>query len=453
MGKKFIPDGAYLFCDKGTILTNRIKVTHSNNSKIYGEVVVTEADVVPGENVPPMGRCSVTNGPCSFAPLYWDKCSASTKANGNKAVFEDAKLICTVGGKLSVSFTNPEGDVGGYGLTGSGLATSKWTDVNNAIDDVQRGVVYDVENGKIGLGNGPGNPNARSGNYGEMKENVFRRSDGWDDISRSQPNMNIDKPTTPGIDGAYHRNGQYLANDTKFTTNPNASGTGLKNTTNSGRQLSTRWTNNHINNGAIADADHAANISRANRNGTLAREVTKVYPDGSMQTRSVDANGYNPGPKVDVDYPQSRAQALSQSVKSSIRNSAPLKSLADSNFSQGVRNSNAAQQANDFLWRNADDVARVGKVAGRGLAVVGVASDTYSIYSSYKEEGEFGEKTQAAVGSAGGGMAGGWAGAQGGALIGTAICPGVGTVVGGVVGGIVGGIAGSSLGKAIAGWF
>ena len=130
-----------------------------------------------------------------------------------------------------------------------------------------------------------------------------------------------------------------------------------------------------------------------------------------------------------------------------------MQSLANSNFSQGVRNSDAAKSANDFLWRNADDVARVGKVAGRGLAVVGVAADSYSIYSSYQEEGGFGEKTQAATGSAAGGMAGGWAGAQAGALIGTAIAPGVGTVVGGVVGGVIGGIAGSSLGKAIAGWF
>jgi len=452
MGKRFIPDGSYIFCDKGTILTNRVKVTHSNNSKIYGEVVVTEADVVPGENIPPMGRCSITGGPCSFAPLYWDKCSASTKANGNKVVFEDAKLICLAGGELSVSFTNPEGGGGGHGLTGAGLATSQWTDFNNAIDDVQRGVVYDVESGKISLTDGPGNPNARVGNYGEMKENVLRRSQGWDDISSSHPNMGIDTPTSPGIDGAYHRNGQYLASDTKYTSNPNSGGTGLQNT-NTGRQLGTPWTQNHINNGAIADPTHAANMSIANRNGTLAREVTKVYPDGSMQTRTVDANGYNPGPRTDVNYPQSRAQALSQSVKSSIRNSAPMQGLANSNFSQSVRNSNAAQQANQFLWRNADDVARVGKVVGRGMAVVGIAADTYSIYTAYQEEGEFGEKTQAATGSAVGGMAGGWAGAQVGALIGTAICPGVGTVVGGVVGGVIGGVAGSSLGKAIAGWF
>jgi len=453
MGKRFIPDGSYIFCDKGTILTNRIKVTHSNNSKIYGEVVVTEADVMPGENVPPMGRCSITSGPCTFIPLYWDKCSASTKANGNKVVFEDAKLLCAVGGKLSVSFTNPEGGVGGYGLTGAGIGIEQWTQYGDVIDDIQRGVVYDVENGRVSLADGPGNPNARSGNYLEMGERVVRQSDGWDDIARQHPIVDIDTPTTPGIDGAYHRNGQYLVTDSK-NINPDIAGTGLKNTKNSGRQLSTTWIDNHINNGAIADPGHAANIRRANRTGTLTREVVRLNADGNMYSRSVNANGYSPGPIVDIDYPQSsRAQAFSQSVRSSIRTSPPMQGLSNSNFSQGVRNSNAAKQANQFLWQNADGVARVGKVAGRGLAVVGVAADSYSIYTSYKEEGEFGEKTQGAVGSAAGGMAGGYAGAQVGALIGTAICPGVGTVVGGVVGGVIGGVAGSSLGKAIAGWF
>ena len=43
-------------------------------------------------------------------------------------------------------------------------------------------------------------------------------------------------------------------------------------------------------------------------------------------------------------------------------------------------------------------------------------TDISSVGTAYAEEGEFGEKTQAATGSALGGMAGGWAGAEIGAL-------------------------------------
>ena len=120
-----------------------------------------------------------------------------------------------------------------------------------------------------------------------------------------------------------------------------------------------------------------------------------------------------------------------------------------------IPNSKAATKANDFLWKTSqaiDDMPvlkTTGKVVGKGAIVVGIAIDAYSIYSAYNEEGEFGDKTQQATGTAIGGAAGGWAGAELGAIIGTAICPGVGTLIGGLVGGIAGGILGSMGGSAL----
>jgi len=65
-------------------------------------------------------------------------------------------------------------------------------------------------------------------------------------------------------------------------------------------------------------------------------------------------------------------------------------------------------------------------VVGKGLIVVGIAMEAANIYNAYQEEGEFGEKTQEAVGEG---------------------------VVGGLLGGVIGGIAGSSIGGAIADLF
>ena len=120
--------------------------------------------------------------------------------------------------------------------------------------------------------------------------------------------------------------------------------------------------------------------------------------------------------------------------------------------SNSIQSNQSVANANKFLVSNADQVAKVGKVVGRGAIVVGIAMDAYSIGSAYAEEGEFGDKTQQATGSAIGGAAGAWAGAEIGALIGTAICPGVGTVSGGVIGGIAGGIIGSGAGAKIVDW-
>lgn len=119
--------------------------------------------------------------------------------------------------------------------------------------------------------------------------------------------------------------------------------------------------------------------------------------------------------------------------------------------SNSIQSNQSVANANKFLVSNADQVAKVGKVVGRGAIVVGIAMDAYSIGSAYAEEGEFGDKTQQATGSAIGGAAGAWAGAELGAAIGVIGGP-VGVVVGGVIGGVVGGIIGSGVGSKIMDW-
>ncbi|WP_419699017.1 PAAR-like protein [Mucilaginibacter sp. NFX135] len=453
MSKKYIPDNSCLTCDKGSSPC-RLKVTHHNNTKIYGEYLASEMDMIPGENIQPMGRCSATGGPCQFEPIYWDKTNKGVKVNGYKLLFEDANLLCKKGGKIKVDFNAPSRSSNGA-LTGLGAGVFTYGDYTNTLDILQRGTIYDVENGKLSLVR----PNSasdyrRQGNYGEMKDNVYHRQQGYRDVRSEHPLINIDKPTASGIDGAYAKGNELKITDTKYNTATIAN-------TNNGRELSARWTRNHIdNNGAINPADEEA-FARANNNGTLTREVTKVRPDGTMSSETMNDRGFKAtrGQSEALEIQTSRAGNMMNSVRSSLRNSKALTALSESNFSQTVRSSRYATGANDGLFKASQAIARspalsvAGKVAGRGLIVVGVAIDAYNIYSAYEEEGGFGEKTKEAVGGAAGGLAGGIAGAELGAIIGTAICPGVGTVVGGIVGGVIGGIAGSGLGKTIASWF
>ncbi len=461
MSKKYVPNGSCLMCDKGSSPCT-LKVTNHNNTKIYGEFLASEADAKPNINIMPFGMCSVTKKACVPVPMYWDKCNKDVKVNGFKLVFEDAFLLCSQGGKVKVDMNASDGSAAfQFGLTGIGLGGMPWTNYHNAIDLTQRGIIFDVENGRLQLNpaNPPLNqqglpnrntPNIRGGNYGEMKDNVFHRSNGWRDVRTEHPVLDIDKPTAAGIDGVYNRggtSGDYRITDSKYNTAQ------LQNT-NTGRELSSRWTENHLDNDAVSNNADANEMRRRNQANTLDRSVTRTQTDGSMRNEPVNNNGFRQrGQSTGMDFPQSRTQQFMTSVRSSVSNTAPMQSLANSNFSRGIQSSDAAINANQFLWRNADEIARVGKVVGRGTIVIGIAIDAVSIGSAYAEEGEFGEKTQAAVGSAAGGVAGGLAGAQLGALIGTAICPGVGTVIGGIAGGIIGGIAGSSLGSAIAGWF
>jgi hypothetical protein len=453
MAKKYIPNKSWLTCDKGQNPT-QINVTHDNNSNIYGEKLVSEADMKPGENIQPFGKCSLTKKPCMFAPVYWDKCNQGVKVNGFKLVFEDAHLLCQKGGKIKVDFSVPAGSPLDFGFTGMAFA-SQWANYNSTLDYLQKGVVYDVENGQLSLVR----PNSasdfrRSGNYGEMKSNIFHRQNGWSDIRSEHPVINIDKPTAPGVDGIYRNGTTYKVDDAKYNTAQ------IQNTTNNGRELSQRWTRNHVDNGAIGNAADEAAIRQANANGTLQRTVTRTNTDGTMRNEPINDNGYRrgAGQATDIEIPQSRTQNFMNSVRSSVSSSAPVEALANSRFSQAVQASESAAKANNALWRTtqfieSSPVLRTsGKVVGRGLIVVGIAMDGASIYSAYQEEGGFGDKTQQATGSAVGGMAGAWAGGQLGAIIGTAICPGIGTVIGGVLGGVIGGIAGSSVGSKIVDW-
>jgi len=455
--KKYIPDNSWLTCDKGSA-PSRLKVTHHNNTKIYGENLASEMDIVPGENIMPMGTCSVTGGSCQPQPIYWDKCNKGVKVNGYKLVFEDACLLCKQGGKVKVDFNAPSGGGGNMlldGVTGLGAGAWAFGSYDAAIDYVQRGMIYDVENGKLSLVR-PNSPRdyRRGGNYGEMKDQVYHRQQGWRDVRNEHPLIDIDKNPKAGIDGAYAKKGSYKITDAKYNTAT------LENTDNYGRELSRRWTRNHIDRGGINPADRDA-FTRANESGTLQREMVKTMPNGEMHSETQDSRGYKQtrGQREALEIKTSRAGNLINGVRSSIRNSRPVTALANSNFSQAVRSSKLATGANNSLFKVTQAVSRskaltvVGKVAGKGLVVVGVGLEVLNVYNTYQEEGHFGEKTKEAVGGAAGAIAGAWAGAELGAIIGTAICPGVGTVVGGLLGGAIGGLLGGGLGKTIGSWF
>jgi hypothetical protein len=107
MAEKYVPDGYWLRCDKGSTPT-QLKVTNNQRSFIYGDSVATEADIVPNVNVMPFGGCSITYGPCQPKPLYWDKCREKVKVNGKKLVIGEAKLLCAQGGQAEIFYSKAD---------------------------------------------------------------------------------------------------------------------------------------------------------------------------------------------------------------------------------------------------------------------------------------------------------------------------------------------------------
>ncbi len=108
MAKKYVPEGAFLACDKGTS-PSTLRVSNNVNTTIYSVPMATEADLFPFFNLKPMGLCScpakwASGVSCLPTVLKWDNPKDGVKINGNRMLLEDSTCNCIFGGKISIFF-------------------------------------------------------------------------------------------------------------------------------------------------------------------------------------------------------------------------------------------------------------------------------------------------------------------------------------------------------------
>lgn len=431
MSNKYVPDGCYLTCNKGSAPC-RLKVTHHHNTKIYGEFLASEADTIPNENVFPMGRCSATGGSCQPNPLYWDKTIEGVKVNGYKLVIDEAHLICKNGGQVSIQFSVADAmaNIAGFGvgaLKGAQYLGGKF------------GPLSEQSSGFYNLANPS---RAIKGNFGEIRMTQDLMMRGFQMTSNTQAST-LNDPTHQGLDvSAKDPNGPTdVIGDAKFKS---SDGPPSMSSTKTGNQMSDKWLTTGGRNSRVyqgMDSEDATRVTGkiTSQSDDLTRVAAKVDPQGNVSYYGVDNTGKVGDP---MDMPAANV------VKGSSKAAGMINDVARS-----IQGNGAVSAANNWLVENAATVSRVGKVVGRGAIVVGIVCDAISIAGAYQEDGDkIGIHTKEAVGSAAGGLAGAYAGAELGAAIGVIGGP-VGILVGGVVGGVIGGIAGSSVGKWIGSWF
>lgn len=108
MAKKYVPEGAFLACDKGTS-PSTLRVSNNVNTTIYSVPMATEADFLPFFNLKPMGLCTcpakwATGVSCLPTVPKWDHPKEGVKINGNRMLLEDSSCNCIFGGKISIFF-------------------------------------------------------------------------------------------------------------------------------------------------------------------------------------------------------------------------------------------------------------------------------------------------------------------------------------------------------------
>ena len=103
-GKKYVPDGVWLTCDKGTCFSV-FKIMFHKQTDIYGSNMATEGDRWPFLNIKPMGLCSVLSSLCTPSPVLWKDPKEGIMIGGNQMLLEDSTAMCLFGGTIQIHFT------------------------------------------------------------------------------------------------------------------------------------------------------------------------------------------------------------------------------------------------------------------------------------------------------------------------------------------------------------
>lgn len=109
MAKKYVPEGAFLACDKGTS-PSTLRVSNNKNTTIYSVPMASELDFLPFFNIKPMGLCT---NPLKWASgvsclptivTGWQQPKDGVKINGSRMLLEDSFCNCIFGGKINIFF-------------------------------------------------------------------------------------------------------------------------------------------------------------------------------------------------------------------------------------------------------------------------------------------------------------------------------------------------------------
>lgn len=109
MAKKYVPEGAFLACDKGTS-PSTLRVSNNKNTTIYSVPMASELDFLPFFNIKPMGLCTnplkwATGASCLPTIVTgWQEPKDGVKINGSRMLLEDSFCNCIFGGKINIFF-------------------------------------------------------------------------------------------------------------------------------------------------------------------------------------------------------------------------------------------------------------------------------------------------------------------------------------------------------------
>ena len=104
-GKKYVPEGVWLVCDKG-VKPSQLRSLSYSETVIMGEHMCTRMDKVLAVNFDPFGACACCNGsPCTAPVIDWTHVTDKIRLGGNLLLLENSELLCSLGGRIRIFYT------------------------------------------------------------------------------------------------------------------------------------------------------------------------------------------------------------------------------------------------------------------------------------------------------------------------------------------------------------
>ena len=183
-GKKYVPEGVLLVCDKGSIVSQLFATPRKVT--LYGTLITTDHDNVFEQNIIPFGSCKKL-GECAFAKVQWTMVKEGPVfVNSEKPLLEHSEALCETGdGKIKIYFDEYEANLANENNNESDFVKEDITSymLGHLLVGPAAPVIDLITGKKFTKGVGTGGKKGIEGSYNFFRHDIWK-ADTWKGMAK-----------------------------------------------------------------------------------------------------------------------------------------------------------------------------------------------------------------------------------------------------------------------------
>lgn len=213
-GKKYVPEGVLLVCDKGSMVSQLFATPRKVT--LYGALITTDHDNIFEQNIIPFGACKKL-GKCKFAKVQWTMVKEGPVfVNNEKPLLEHSEALCESGdGKIKIYFDEYEANLANENNNESGFVKEDISSkiLGGLLTGPATPIIDALGGGKFIEGRGKGVKKGMEATYNFFRHDIWK-ADTWKGMGK-----------TAVIAGVYTAPGGPIVGDTVLSAMDNLFGT------------------------------------------------------------------------------------------------------------------------------------------------------------------------------------------------------------------------------------